>query len=187
MVGGRGECGFRLRDALRWGGGWLWGSYPRQRVQGQSRWLCSPRRAAPVRVFPSVGPCQPQHPPPSHAPAAQGEAQSARLIGQAIQHNPSFIALRRIEVRRLPLRSRPARRCGPPRFRPPPASALCRASLSAAVPRFRFPSPPLDRPLLPQAARDIASTIAASANRVFLSADSLMLNLGDTKEYTTKK
>jgi hypothetical protein len=31
---------------------------------------------------------------------AQGEAQSARLIGQAIQQNPSFITLRKIEVRR---------------------------------------------------------------------------------------
>lgn len=30
---------------------------------------------------------------------AQGEAQSARLIGQAIQQNPAFIALRKIEVR----------------------------------------------------------------------------------------
>jgi len=29
---------------------------------------------------------------------AQGEAQSARLIGQAIQHNPAFITLRKIEV-----------------------------------------------------------------------------------------
>jgi prohibitin 2 len=29
---------------------------------------------------------------------AQGEAQSARLIGQAIQQNPSFITLRKIEV-----------------------------------------------------------------------------------------
>lgn len=29
---------------------------------------------------------------------AQGEAQSARLIGQAIQQNPAFIALRKIEV-----------------------------------------------------------------------------------------
>jgi prohibitin 2 len=57
---------------------------------------------------------------------AQGEAQSARLIGQAIQHNPAFMALRRIE-----------------------------------------------------AARDIAATIASSANRVYLSAESLMLNLGD--------
>ena len=30
---------------------------------------------------------------------AQGEAQSARLIGQAIMHNPAFLALRKIEVR----------------------------------------------------------------------------------------
>jgi hypothetical protein len=29
---------------------------------------------------------------------AQGEAQSARLIGQAIQHNPAFLTLRKIEV-----------------------------------------------------------------------------------------
>jgi hypothetical protein len=32
-----------------------------------------------------------------------------------------------------------------------------------------------------QAARDIAGTIANSANRVFLNADSLLLNLGDAK------
>lgn len=57
---------------------------------------------------------------------AQGEAQSARLIGQAIQQNPAFLTLRKIE-----------------------------------------------------AARDIASTISHSANRVFLNADSLLLNLGD--------
>jgi hypothetical protein len=30
---------------------------------------------------------------------AQGEAQSARLIGQAIQQNPAFLTLRKIEVR----------------------------------------------------------------------------------------
>lgn len=59
---------------------------------------------------------------------AQGEAQSARLIGQAIQQNPAFLTLRKIE-----------------------------------------------------AARDIAGTIANSANRVFLNADSLLLNLGDAK------
>ncbi|GBG00546.1 hypothetical protein Rsub_13311 [Raphidocelis subcapitata] len=57
---------------------------------------------------------------------AQGEAQSARLIGQAIQQNPAFLALRRIE-----------------------------------------------------AAREIATTIASSANRVYLNAESLMLNLGE--------
>lgn len=32
---------------------------------------------------------------------AQGEAQSARLIGQAIQQNPAFLTLRKIEVRVL--------------------------------------------------------------------------------------
>jgi prohibitin 2 len=57
---------------------------------------------------------------------AQGEAQSALLLGQAIQQNPAFITLRKIE-----------------------------------------------------AAREIAATIAGSANRVFLSSDSLLLNLGD--------
>ncbi|KAG7667750.1 hypothetical protein KSW81_005672 [Nannochloris sp. 'desiccata'] len=57
---------------------------------------------------------------------AQGEAQSATLIGQAVQKNPAFLTLRKIE-----------------------------------------------------AAREIASTVSASANRVYLSADSLLLNLGD--------
>eukprot|EP00877_Chromochloris_zofingiensis_P003190 jgi/Chrzof1/12872/Cz07g10130.t1 len=55
---------------------------------------------------------------------AQGEAQSATLIGQAIQQNPAFITLRKIE-----------------------------------------------------AAREIAHTIASSSNRVFLSNESLLLNL----------
>jgi len=57
---------------------------------------------------------------------AQGEATSARLIGEAIQQNPAFITLRKIE-----------------------------------------------------AARDIAGTISSAANKVFLSSDSLLLNLGD--------
>ncbi|DBA78813.1 hypothetical protein WJX79_009293 [Trebouxia sp. C0005] len=57
---------------------------------------------------------------------AQGEATSARLIGEAIQENPAFITLRKIE-----------------------------------------------------AARDIAGTISGAANKVFLSSDSLLLNLGE--------
>jgi prohibitin 2 len=57
---------------------------------------------------------------------AQGEAQSATLIGQAMQNNPAFITLRKIE-----------------------------------------------------AAREISSTIAQANNRVFLNADSLLLNLSD--------
>eukprot|EP00887_Chlorella_sp_A99_P000806 scaffold5.g806.t1 len=64
---------------------------------------------------------------------AQGEAQSALLIGQAIQQNPAFITLRKIE-----------------------------------------------------AAREIAATVASSANRVMLSADSLLLNLGEL-DITSKK
>lgn len=57
---------------------------------------------------------------------ARGEAQSATLIGQAIQQNPAFLTLRKIE-----------------------------------------------------AARDIAGTIANSTNKVYLSSDSLLLNLGE--------
>eukprot|EP00803_Ostreobium_quekettii_P002882 evm.model.scf_1032EXC.1 EVM.evm.TU.scf_1032EXC.1 scf_1032EXC:7352-15758(+) len=55
---------------------------------------------------------------------AKGEAESARLIGEAIRDNPSFITLRKIE-----------------------------------------------------AAREVAQTVSNSANRVFLNADSLLLNL----------
>lgn len=57
---------------------------------------------------------------------AEGEAQSAKLIGEAMQQNPAFLTLRRLE-----------------------------------------------------AAREIAHTISHSANKVFLSADSLLLNLGE--------
>lgn len=65
---------------------------------------------------------------------AQGEAASATLIGQAVQQNPAFLTLRKIE-----------------------------------------------------AAREIASTISNSANRVFLSADSLLLNLGELGDTIVKK
>ncbi|GAX73154.1 hypothetical protein CEUSTIGMA_g607.t1 [Chlamydomonas eustigma] len=57
---------------------------------------------------------------------AQGEATSAKLIGEAIKANPAFLTLRKVE-----------------------------------------------------AARDIAHTIAGSANKVYLNADSLLLNLGE--------
>lgn len=65
---------------------------------------------------------------------AQGEAQSAMLIGQAVQQNPAFLTLRKIE-----------------------------------------------------AAREIASTVAASANRIFLNSDSLLLNLSDYEATPGKK
>jgi len=57
---------------------------------------------------------------------AQGEAKSAKLIGDAVRDNPGFIELRKLE-----------------------------------------------------AARDIAGTVAKSSNRVFLDAQSLMLNVQD--------
>merc|ERR1712216_598590 len=57
---------------------------------------------------------------------AQGEAKSAKLIGEAVRDNPGFIELRKLE-----------------------------------------------------AARDIATTVAKSSNRVFLDAHSLMLNVQD--------
>merc|ERR1711937_662561 len=65
---------------------------------------------------------------------AQGEAQSAKLIGQAISNNPAFLTLRRIE-----------------------------------------------------AAREIGGVIAQSQNKVYLSADSLLLNLGDLKVSDLKR
>ena len=66
--------------------------------------------------------------------ACAGEAKSAQLLGEAIQNNPSFLTLRKIE-----------------------------------------------------AAREIAATVAASGNRVLLSADSLLLNLKDLEVDLTKK
>ncbi|CAD7696679.1 unnamed protein product [Ostreobium quekettii] len=65
---------------------------------------------------------------------AKGEAESARLIGEAIRDNPSFITLRKIE-----------------------------------------------------AAREVAQTVSNSANRVFLNADSLLLNLGQLETTKAKK
>ena len=61
---------------------------------------------------------------------AQGEAKSAKLIGDAVRDNPGFIELRKLE-----------------------------------------------------AARDIASTVSKSSNRVFLGADSLLLNVTDAGTY----
>jgi len=65
---------------------------------------------------------------------AQGEAQSAKLIGEAVQQNPAFLMLRRIE-----------------------------------------------------AAREIAATISSANNRVYLTADSLLLNLAEIDALGQKK
>jgi len=66
---------------------------------------------------------------------AEGEAKSAQLIGAAINNNPAFVQLRRIE-----------------------------------------------------AAKEIALTISSSTNKVYINADTLLLNnLGDAKESSSKK
>jgi len=65
---------------------------------------------------------------------AQGEAQSAKLIGEAVQQNPSFITLRKIE-----------------------------------------------------AAREIAHTVSQSGNKIYLPADSLLLNLHELEVNIPKK
>lgn len=93
------------------------------------------------------------------------QAQSAKLIGQAIQNNPAFLTLRKIEVRRVP---------------------CCRHSLVAVTllgSAFNFdPSHScngcsIEHGCAVQAAREIANTVAGSQNRVFLNSDSLLLNL----------
>jgi hypothetical protein len=126
---------------------------------------------------------------------AQGEAQSARLIGQAIQQNPAFIALRKIEVR-----------CGEGRAGWA-AAPVTRSGLGAGGRWVRSAAkgwrhlgvnrlgvgcsecprrPPLPFVPSPQAARDIAGTISSSANRVYLNAESLMLNLSDIQPLNKK-
>lgn len=65
---------------------------------------------------------------------ARGEAESAELIGRAIQQNPAFLTLRKIE-----------------------------------------------------AAREIAGTIANSTNKVYLSSDSLLLNLKELQDDVRRK
>jgi prohibitin 2 len=64
---------------------------------------------------------------------AQGEARAAELVGKAIQKNPAFIQLRRIE-----------------------------------------------------AAKDVASTVANSQNKIYLNSDNLLLNhLGEAPSLST--
>lgn len=65
---------------------------------------------------------------------AKGEAESAKLIGQAVQSNPAFLALRKIE-----------------------------------------------------AAREIADTVAAAPNRLYLNSESLLLNLASLDVNGTSK
>ena len=98
---------------------------------------------------------------------AQGEAASATLLGQAIQQNPAFITLRWAWVSVCVWGeggTRGVRAC------------VCNQLPPTDPPR---PSPPKTESRKIEAAREIAGTVSASANRVFLSADSLLLNLGE--------
>ena len=76
------------------------------------------------------------------------QAQSAKLIGDALQQNPAFLTLRKIEVR---------------------GACLTRSLLQ--------PTWAHKQCVHCQAARDVADTISGAQNRVFLSSDSLLLNL----------
>ena len=80
------------------------------------------------------------------------QAQSAKLIGEAIQQNPAFLTLRKIEV------------------------GLCTLVFGIAAIKC-CPSQSTEPPVLLQAAREIAGTVSSSNNRVFLNSDSLLLNL----------
>jgi prohibitin 2 len=86
------------------------------------------------------------------------QAESATLIGQAIQQNPAFLTLRKIEVSqdkptlnvRVDLAEWDSCSC-------------CQGNLLIS--------------LCLQAAREIAGTIATANNRVLLNSESLLLNL----------
>lgn len=97
-------------------------SRPRLCRDPRCLFLLIPKNHTKTHQKPTTNPQQPTNKPTTKQ--KQGEAQSARLIGQALSSNPAFLSLRRIE-----------------------------------------------------AAREIAGTVSASANRVYLNADSLLLNL----------
>ncbi len=85
------------------------------------------------------------------------QAESATLIGQAIQQNPAFLTLRKIEVSQ-----------DKPTFHV--RSNLAKATATDAVGHAADHSSS-------QAAREIAGTIASANNRVLLNSESLLLNL----------
>ena len=96
----------------------------------------------------------------SDACAVYLQATSARLIGEAIQQNPAFITLRKIEA----CSSMPGiLGC------PGPWKEFTIATSIKGTMRLRD--------TCVQAAREIASTISNSSNRVLLNSDSLLLNL----------
>ena len=112
---------------------------------------------------------------------AQGEAQSAMLIGQAVQQNPAFLTLRKIEAAREVRGGVVAAGLG--------GGACIHLLVGPCNPCMHvFPnSSPREchlcaRPRPAPARPQIASTVSASANRIFLNSESLLLNLSD---YTT--
>jgi prohibitin 2 len=132
---------------------------------------------------------------------AEGEARSAELIGAAVGDNPAFIQLRKIEVSRgeriragqarAPDREVPAtrasdwrglaqpRRAAQPQAQPPPAATAATRRSRACRRIFSRTRAPASGCYAVQAARDIAQTVAHSTNKVFLNADSLLLNVQD--------
>ena len=87
------------------------------------------------------------------------QAESASLIGQAIQQNPAFLTLRKIEV------SISA------------ASTLRTEGNGVLMQLLRVINACCNSLSCTQAAREIAGTIATANNRVLLNSESLLLNL----------
>lgn len=98
---------------------------------------------------------------------AEGEAQSATLIGQAIKDNPAFLTLRCVG------RDRGLRGGGAARQAAPRGSLRGSSQPTRSHP-FLLLNPPSRRI---EAAREIAQTVATSGNRMMLPADSLLLNM----------
>jgi hypothetical protein len=95
---------------------------------------------------------------------AQGEAQSAKLIGAAIQDNPGFIQLRKLEAAReiagaRAPRSQPSRVDHTRQLAPHPACAYADGHAPARLPCA------------------FAGTLSKSSNRLFLDGGSLLLDV----------
>jgi len=102
---------------------------------------------------------------------AQGEAQSARLIGEAISQNPAFLTLRRIEAaREVGLRLRDSGR-----WLGSGAAGSFALLLLFALGGCVNKTP---RPSFSRLPAQIADTVANAQNRVYLSSESLLLGVG---------
>lgn len=119
---------------------------------------------------------------------AEGEAQSATLIGQAIKDNPSFLTLRCVGWwnRRRDAAGRATLRGGDCRRR-----SQARVLLEPLLPPppendSSSPNPTPNRRRI-EAAREIAQTVATSGNRMMLPADSLLLNMSGVDTSVKRK